>query len=166
MGYSTTEHHRNGVSRFESVWQLFNQAVIFLQRFNTTFATVAILYTLNSLYSGNSPSKRCDVAYLVLQAHFADCFTVFCVIALCLWCVDYKANFFVHNTAGQGTLTLEALTQPFCGFLSKALSTRNQVYYIRTAGTNLIYNFALNSIAIVEICCSLSAHKSEAKVFQ
>lgn len=96
---------------------LFYQAVVLLQRFYSTLATVAILYTLNSLYSGNSPSKRCDVAYLVLQAHFANCFAVFCVVALCLWCVDYQTNFFVHNTAGQGTLTLEALTQPFCGLL-------------------------------------------------
>ena len=140
--------------------------MIFLQTLHASFTTVTAFYRFNSLYSRNSPSERCDVANLVLQAHFANCFAVFCVVALCLWCVDYKTNFLVHNTAGQGTLTLEALTQPFCGFLSKALSTRNQVYYIRTAGTNLIYNFALNSIAIVEICCSLSAHKSEAKVFQ
>ena len=98
-GYSNTEHHRNGVSRFESVWQLFNQAVILLQRFYSTFATVAILYTLNSLYSRNSPSERCDVTYLVFEAHFANCFAVFCIIALCLWRVDYKTNFLVHNTA-------------------------------------------------------------------
>ena len=117
-GYSTTEHHRNGVSRFESVWQLFNQAVVFLQRFYSALAIVAILYTLNSLYSRNCPSKRCDVTYLVLQAHFANCFAVFCVVALCLWCVDYKTNFLVHNTAEtkhSRFARLKALTQPFMG---------------------------------------------------
>ena len=91
--------------------------MIFLQRFYSTFTTVAIFYRLNSLYSGNSPSERCNVTYLVFEAHFADCFAVFCVVALCLWCVDYKTNFLVHNTADQGTLTLEVLTQPFCRLL-------------------------------------------------
>ena len=91
--------------------------MIFLKALNSAFATITILYRLNSLYSGNSPSKCCDVAYLVLQTHFADCLTVFCIVSLFLWCVDYESNFLVHNTAGQGTLTLEALTQPFCGLL-------------------------------------------------
>lgn len=91
--------------------------MVLLERFYSTFATITILYRFNSLYSRNSPSERCDVAYLVFETHFANCFAVFCVIALCLWCVDYKTYFLVHNTAGQGTLTLEALTQPFCGLL-------------------------------------------------
>ncbi len=92
--------------------------MIFLKALNSALATVAILYTLNSFYSGNSPSKSCDVAYLVLQAHFADCFTVFCAVAFCFWCIDYKANFFVHNTAESRHVhfaRLKVLTQPFTG---------------------------------------------------
>ena len=96
---------------------LLNQRMILLQRLNSAFATVTVLNRFNSLYSGNSPSQRCYVTYLVLQTHFADCLPVLSIVSLSFWCVDYKANFLVHNTAGQGTLTLEALTQPFCGFL-------------------------------------------------
>ncbi len=91
--------------------------MIFLQTLNSTLATVAVLNSGNSLNCSNCPSQRCYITYLVLQTHFADCLPVLSVVSLCLWCVDYKANFLVHNTAGQGTLTLEALTQPFCGLL-------------------------------------------------
>ena len=92
--------------------------MIFLKALNSALATVAILYTLNSLYSGNSPCKRCDVANLVLQAHFANCFAVFCVVAFCFWCIDYKANFLVHNTVESRHVhfaRLKVLTQPFTG---------------------------------------------------
>ena len=112
--------------------------MIFLQRFYSTFAAITILYRLNSLYSRNSPSKCCDVANLVFEAHFANCFAVFCVIALCLRRVDYKANFLVHN----------------------------QIYNIRTTTTNFVYNFAFNSIAVVEIGSSLSVNLSKAEIFQ
>ena len=91
--------------------------MIFLKALNSTFATVAVLYTLNSLNRGQRTGNCCNVRYLVLETSLADCLAVFGVVALCFWCVDYKANFLVHNTAGQGTLTLEALTQPFCGLL-------------------------------------------------
>ena len=91
--------------------------MIFLQTLNSALTTVSILNSGNSLNCSNSPSQCCDITYLVLQTHLADCLPIFCVVALCLWCVDYEANFLVHNTAGQGTLTLEALTQPFCGLL-------------------------------------------------
>ena len=92
--------------------------MVLLQRFYSTFAAITILYRLNSLYSCNSPSKCCDVAYLVLQAYFANCFAVFCVVAFCLWCVDYKTNFLIHNTAESRHAhfaRLKALTQPFTG---------------------------------------------------
>ena len=45
--------------------KLFNQRMIFLQRFHSTFAAITILNSFNSLYSRNSPGERCDVAYLV-----------------------------------------------------------------------------------------------------
>ena len=112
--------------------------MIFLQTLHASFSTVTAFYRFNSLYSSNSPSERCDVAYLVLQAHFANCFAVFCVIALCLRRVDYKANFLVHN----------------------------QIYNIRTTTTNFVYNFAFNSIAVVEIGSSLSVNLSKAEIFQ
>ena len=92
--------------------------MIFLQTLHASFSTVTAFYRFNSLYSRNSPSERCDVAYLVLQAYFANCFAVFCVVALCLWCVDYKTNFLVHNTAESRHARfarLKALTQPFTG---------------------------------------------------
>ena len=91
--------------------------MIFLKVLNASLTFITVLNSLNSFYSCNSPSQRCYITYLVLQTHLADSLTVFCVVTLCFWCVDYEANFFVHNTAGQGTLTLEALTQPFCGLL-------------------------------------------------
>ena len=138
--------------------------MILLQRFYSAFTTITILYRFNSLYSCNSSSQRCDVAYFVFQTHLADCFSVFCVVSLCFWCVDYKANFLVHNTAGQGTLTLEALTQPFF-WVAKALSTRNQIYNIRTAATDFVYNFAFNSVCVVEVGSSLSAYKSKSQIF-
>lgn len=92
--------------------------MIFLQTLNSAFTTITILNSFNSFYSRNSPSKCCDVAYLVLQAHFAYCFTVFCVGAFCFWCIDYKANFLVHNTAESRHVhfaRLKVLTQPFTG---------------------------------------------------
>ena len=91
--------------------------MIFLQRLNSTLATVAILYTLNSLNSCQSPCNSSDVAYLILQTGLAYCLPVLSVVAFSFWRIDYQTNFLVHNTAGQGTLTLEALTQPFCGLL-------------------------------------------------
>ena len=90
------------------------------------------------LNSSQSSGKCCDITYLVLKAHLANCFAVFCVVTLCLWCVDYKANFLVHN----------------------------HIYNIRTAGTNLVYNFALDSVCVVEVCSSLSSNQSETEVFK
>ena len=97
---------------------LFYHYMVLLERFNSSLTAITILYRLNPLYSRNSPSERFDVAYLVLQAHFANCFTVFCVIAFCFWCIDYKANFLVHNTAESRHVhfaRLKVLTQPFTG---------------------------------------------------
>ena len=72
---------------------------------------------LNTLNCSQSSGNCCDVAYLVLETSLADCLAVFGVVAFCLRSIDYKAHFLVHNTAGQGTFTLEALTQPFCELL-------------------------------------------------
>ena len=91
--------------------------MILLQRLNSAFATVAVLYSLNALNRSQCTSNSRDVAYLVLETSLANRLPVLSVVAFCFWCVDYEANFLVHNTAGQGTLTLEALTQPFCGLL-------------------------------------------------
>ena len=91
--------------------------MIFLEALNTTFTTITVLNTLNTLNCSKCAGNCSDVAYLVLQTSFADCLAVLGVVAFSLWRIDYQTNFFVHNTAGQGTLTLEALTQPFCGLL-------------------------------------------------
>ena len=91
--------------------------MILLQRLNSTLTTITILNTFNTLNRSECTGNCCDVAYLVLQTSLEDCLAVFGVVSLSLRCVDYKTNFLVHNTAGQGTLTLEALTQPFCGLL-------------------------------------------------
>ena len=96
---------------------LFNQRMILLQRLNSTLTTITIPNRLNTLNCSQSSGNCCDVAYLVLETSLADCLAVFGVVAFCLRSIDYKAHFLVHNTAGQGTFTLEALTQPFCELL-------------------------------------------------
>ena len=112
--------------------------MIFLEALNTTFTTVAVLNRLNTLNSCYSSCESCDVAYLVFQASFSDCLSVFGVVAFCLWCVDYEANFLVHN----------------------------HVDYIWAAGANLVYNVALDSVCVVEVCCALCSNQCKAKVFQ
>ena len=91
--------------------------MIFLQRLNSAFSTVTILYRLNSLNSSKRTGNSRDVAYLILQAGLTYRLPVLSIVAFSFWRIDYQTNFLVHNTAGQGTLTLEALTQPFCGLL-------------------------------------------------
>ena len=88
--------------------------------------------------SSQSSGKCCNVVYLVFQTSFADCLAVFGVVSLSLRCVDYKANFLVHN----------------------------HIYNIRAAGTNLVYYIALDSVCVVEVCSSLSSNQSETEVFK
>ena len=104
--------------------------MIFLKALNASLAAITVLNSFNSFYSRNSLSERCDVAYLVLQTNFADCLPVLSVVAFCFWCVDYKANFFVHN----------------------------HIYNIRATSTNLVYYIALNSVCVVEVCGALSTN--------
>ena len=88
--------------------------------------------------SSQSSGKCCNVVYLVFQTSLADCLAVFGVVSLSLRSVDYEANFLVHNN----------------------------IYYIWAVGTNLVYNFALDSVCVVEVCSSLSSNQSETEVFK
>ena len=112
--------------------------MVFLEALNSTFTTVTILYRLNAFNRSECTGDCSDVRYLVLQTSLADCLAVFGVVALCFWCVDYKANFLVHN----------------------------HIYYIWAAGTNLVYNVALDSVCVVEVCSALSSNQCKAEVLQ
>ena len=87
-------------------------------------------YSCDAFNCSECPCNSSDVTYLVLQTNFADCLPVLSVVAFCFWCVDYKANFFVHN----------------------------HIYNIRATSTNLVYYIALNSVCVVEVCGALSTN--------
>ena len=112
--------------------------MIFLQALNSTFTTVTVLYRLDTLYSSECTGDCCDVRNLVLQTDLADCLSVFGVVALGFWCVDYQADILVHN----------------------------QVIYIRAAGTDFVNQVALYAVCVVEISSSLCCNQSKAKIFQ
>ena len=111
--------------------------MIFLKALNSTVATVAILNTLNAFNRSQSTGDCCDIRYCVFETGFADCLTVFGVVSLSLWCIDYEAYILIHN----------------------------QIHYIRTTNTDFVYNVALNSICVVEVGCSLSSNQCKAKIF-
>ena len=88
---------------------LLNHSVVLLQALDSTFTTIAVFNWLNALYRSQGTGQSCNIRNLVFQTSLADCFSVFGVVAFCLWRIDDKTYFLIKNNVNDIRTTSQGL---------------------------------------------------------